>query len=442
MASDRSMIQAIFATPTTGLTTCERNAAPVHAALLVILVFQNLFNAYSPYLTLAINIAVATTLLIRYQLRCAVPAPVVIASVYAVLVWMLFVTVYRGNADSQIVLKYFRTTLAVGLFALIFGSRLFPASSVVKAINFALGFHISLVMLQIVLPDLTTITAPCFGFEREMTILEEYTVRKLGASSSYDTASLLSVFALLFFYMQFTQGKGAKYLLMAIVAFVATFMSSRTGMALSFLIVTVIFGHAILRARFIWKLVIFLSLTGFIMVTYILVFPLLLQTIGLSDLQSDDVNVIFSPTDYGTTGTLEALTEVHLKPLDQPLFDLILGFAVDPNAIGRETDIGYVKLIYHVGIVGTLVVLFVHLYMLVVTYMYARASVRDPDRLLIARILLLLIAITLAFNYKSLEIHSRGIGDFIYLLFIFLASRRGLRGRSGGSSNTKALSRS
>ncbi|MGB6055994.1 MAG: hypothetical protein WBG17_12235 [Burkholderiaceae bacterium] len=422
----------------TSITVPLRSAVPVYGALLSVLVFQNIFNTFSPYLTLAINIAVATTLLIRHQLRFTPPAPIVVVSVYAVLAWMLLVTVFRGDAESQIVLKYFRTTLAVSLFALIFGSCRIPASSVVKAINFALGFHILLVMLQLALPDLTMITAPVFGFEREMTIFETYTLRKLGASSSYDTASLLSIAALLFFYFQFKQGKGSMYFLMAAVAFVATLMSSRTGMALSFLVAIALFLQAILKARLIWKLVIVFGFAGFLVAMYITLFPLLLQTLGLTELQSDDASFVFAATDYGTTGTLVALTEDHLKPLDQPLSGLIIGFGVDPNTIGLETDIGYVKLIYHVGIVGTLVILFTHLYMLIATYMFAGASVRDSDRALIARFLFALIAISLAFNYKSLELHSRGIGDFIYMLFLFLASGRGIRGGSGNPSNKKA----
>ena len=425
-----------------GWTLRERNATPIHGTLLCLLVFQNLFNAFSPYLTLAINIIVVIWLLIRHRLRYIASVPVVIAGVYAVLAWMLLVTIYRGDAETQIVLKYFRVAVTVSLFALIFGNCRISVSSVVKAINLALGFHVLLVMLQIAFPDLTNTTAPVFGFEREITILEEYTLRKLGASSSYDTASLLSVAALLFFYLQFTQGKGSSYLLMTAVAFVATLMSSRTGMGLSLLIVTVLSLRAILRARLIWKIVASLCIAGLAVSAYFLIYPLLLHTLGISELQPDDASLVFATTDYGSTGTLDALTEDHLKPLDQPLPDLLIGFAVDPNTIARYTDIGYVKFIYHVGIVGTFVILFVHVYMLVVTRRFMRASAHDLDRELIARFLFVFIAIGIAFNYKSLELHSRGTGDFIYMLFLFLASRRGVRGTSGKHSRTKALSQS
>lgn len=425
--------------PSAGSTLRERNAAPIHAFLLNVLVFQNLFNTFSPYLTLAINIAVVISLLIRHQPRCVAPEPVVIASVYAILAWMLLVTIYRGDVETQIVLKYFRITVTVSLFALIFGSSRIAASSFANAINVALGFHVLLVMSQIAFPDLTNMTAPVFGFEQEITILEQYTLRKLGASSSYDTASLLSVAALLFFYLQFTQGKGSMYLLMTTVAFVATLMSSRTGMALSLLIVTVLLLRVILGARrLIWRLVASTGIAGLMVSAYIVVYPLLLHTLGISELQSDEASLVFAASDYGTTGTFDALTEEHLKPLDQPLPDLLIGYAIDPNAIAMYTDIGYVKLIYHVGIIGTLVILFVHLYMLVATRKFMRESPHDLDRVLIARFLFILIAISLAFNYKSLELHSRGIGDFIYMLFLFLASWRGTRNRSGNPSHTGA----
>ena len=424
--------------PSTGSTLRERNAAPIHGALLGVLVFQNLFNAFSPYLTLAINITVVLSLLIRHQLRYIASAPVVIAGVYAVLAWMLLVATYRGDAETQILLKYFRVTVAVSLFALIFGNCRSAASTFVKAINVALGFHVLLVMLQIAFPDLTNMTAPVFGFEREITIIEQYTLRKLGASSSYDTASLLSVAALLFFYLQFNQGKGSSYLLMTTIAFVATLMSSRTGMVMSLLVVTVLSLRAFLRARLIWKLVAAPCIAGLMVLVYILFYPLLLHTLGISEMQSDEASLVFAIADYGTTGTLDALTGDHLMPLDQPLLDLLIGFAVDPNTIAMYTDIGYVKLIYHVGIVGTLVILFVHLYMLVVTRKFMRASAHDLERALIARFLFVLIAISLAFNYKSLELHSRGIGDFIYMLFLFLASGCGIRGGSGNPSDTKA----
>lgn len=424
-----------------GATHDERIDRTFPAAVLYLLVFQNLFNAVSPYITLAINVAVALSLLIRHRFRHVSPEPIVIIAVYVLLAWLMLVTAYRGDAEQQVVLKYVRVTVTVSLFALIFGSCLIPSSSMVKAVNFALAFHVLLVILQIAVPEITNSTAPIFGFERETTILEEYTLRKLGASSSYDTASLLSVAAFLFFYFQLAQGKGAIYLLATAIGFVATLMSSRAGIAVSLLIVLAIGLQVLMRASRLWKFVASAGIAGFLVFAYLSIYPLLLHSLGVSELQSDEGGFFFDATDYGTTGTLEALMDDHLLPLQQPLDDLFFGYAVDPNTIGKHTDIGYVKLIYHVGIVGTAIVLFLHLYMLAATRRLTRTIVGDPDRALIGRFLFVLIAIAIAFNYKSLELHSRGIGDFIYLLFLYLASWRGSQGGHSNPSRSGAKCR-
>lgn len=398
--------------------------ASVPAAILSVFVFQNLFNAFSPYITLALNLALALALLALRHGRCTIRGHFVVLTAFAVLAWLFLVTIFRGDVEPQVLLKYSRVAINITLFALIFGTQLVSAAALVKAINFALAFHVLLVMLQVALPGLTYTTAPIFGFEREITILEELTMRKLGASSSYDTASLLSVAALLFFYLQFSQGRGARYLSLSVTAFVATLLSSRAGIALSMLIVAVIGLRALFKAHLPWKVIAASGMAAFSVFAYVFIYPLVLHSLGISQLQSDDVGMLYSIADYGTTGTLEALTDEHLRPLDRPLIDLLFGYGSDPNTVGRFTDIGYVKFIYHVGIVGLLTIVFTHLYMLAVVRRRSQRFVQDPDRALIGRFSFLLIAIGLAFNYKSLELHSRGVGDLIFILFLFVASWR------------------
>ena len=161
-----------------------------------VLIFQNLFNAVSPYLTLILNL-IAVIVIIKNNAIIMPNLPVITAS-YIVLSWLMVVAIYRGNFDNLIIIKYFRITLEATLLALIFGSRSIDSKRMVRAINFSLGFHVLLIFIQVIYPDITYFTAKIFGFDREATILEEYSQRKLGASSSYDTASLLSIAALIF----------------------------------------------------------------------------------------------------------------------------------------------------------------------------------------------------------------------------------------------------
>jgi hypothetical protein len=390
--------------------------------LLVLLVFQNLLNPFSPFLTLATNLAAAAYLLLRNKLHAAGFDPYVFSAVFATLLWLLLVVCVRGDPESQILLKYLRITVAITLLAMIAACAGDCVRSIITGLNFTLGFHIVLVMAQIALPDLTLITAPIFGFEREPTILEEYTLRKLGASSSYDTASLFSLAALFLYYLQFKDGRGAKFAWWAALAFAAAMFSSRTGMLLAMATVVLIMLAVIVRASLAAKLAA-LSLLAIVgAVAYVLLMPLLLHSLGISELPSDEVNLIFAAADYGTTGTLEALTADHLQPLNQPLSDLFLGYALDPNSIHRYTDLGYVKLVYHVGLPGTIFVVAIHLYMLRVAARISNSSQNERSVRLVARLLCLFLLVGLVINYKSLELYSRGFGDTLFMLFFFVST--------------------
>lgn len=392
-------------------------------ALVCLLVSQNLVNAGSPFITFGLNLVVATIVLIQARGRCRIPDRMLVAVTYGVLVWLLLVTLYRGGLESQIFLKYVRVPVAVSLMTVVFGSGAVEPKSVVAAINVSLGFHLALVLLQIALPDVTHFTAILFGFARDVAILDQYALRKLGASSSYDTASLFSLFALGFFYLQFHRSHSKRFLLITIVAFVAALMSSRTGIALALAVVTGILIYELRTASLWWKCATVIGATCFVWFAYVHIYPVFLHSFGRSVLDSGG-GLFVSTADYGTTGTLDALTGEHLRPLDKPFWDLLIGFAVDPNTISEVTDIGYVKMIYHVGIVGTVLIMLCHAYMLVRLRRRPHLVGSGMDLDMIRRFLQYVILISLVVNYKSLELYSRGVGDFIFMLFLFIASCR------------------
>lgn len=401
--------------------------ASLHPTLLALIVFQNLYNAFSPYLTLVLNLGMLVGLMLRNRVSVSPAATPIIAAALAILGWLFVAVTVSSDADPQVLLKYVRSAAAIVLFALIFGSCTTPERLVVKAINFAFSFHILLIAIQVVWPDTTSFTAVFFGFAREESVLKDFAMRKLGASSSYDTASLFSIAGLLFFAMQFVQTKKLKYLLAVVAAFAAALMSSRLGMAIALIVVIFFCLRLIWTASLGGKVISLISGGVIVAAAYITLVPLLFHSLGISELQPDDAVIFFSATDYGTSGTLEALTQHHLEPLNQPFLELVLGYAVDPNTIGRFTDIGYVKFIYHVGIVGTVLILVLHFYILVVAHSIANRSELFSDRRLLANFLLFFIVITAVFNYKSLELYSRGTGDFIFLLFFCLVRSEDVR---------------
>ena len=178
----------------------------------------------------------------------------------------------------------------------------------------------------------------------------------------------------------------------------------------------------IVTAQPVLKFMLATGLVAFLGFCYITVYPLIEHTLGISELSADDATFIFNVADYGTTGTLAALSDDHLTPLDRPPLDLIVGFAIDPNSVGRYSDIGYVKFIYHVGIIGTSMIVFLHLRMMTLAFASIRKKRIAVDERLLNYFLVWLIGSGLLFNYKSLELYSRGTGDLIFIIFIFLGA--------------------
>lgn len=389
--------------------------------LVYVFVFQNLLNAGSPFITLTINALFGLVALSIGKFRFkTIDNQITLSFSFIITAWLLVVMLYRGGEfEAQILMKYSRSFLTILLAYFFVASAIIRVESLVSALTFALGFHVCVVLLQIPFPDLTQVTAPMFGFDREASILEQYALRKLGASSSYDTASFFSASAAMFFYLRYKSSGQRFFFFYFGAALMAGMMSSRTGMIMTFALMLYVCIREIIEAGPVKKLVFGTGLLGALIFSYLVLYPLLLHSLGIQELDSDEVSFVFAAVDYGTTGSLQALSGDYLEPLKRPIQDLLMGYAVDPNAIGRFSDIGYVKFIYHVGIIGTFIIVLLHFWMMATTrIMLLRCNLDRPVRDL-GIFLLWLIGAGLLFNYKSLELYSRGTGDLIIILFYF-----------------------
>lgn len=402
----------------------NKNVKPFPSWLLYLFMFQNLLNAGSPYFTIIINAMLAIFALAMSKYKFSrLDNHVVLYFSMIITVWILVVILYRGGVyEQQILLKYVRSFITILLIYLFIASVNISSEVVVNSLSIVFGIHVYMVLLQVPFPDLMKLTGPIFGFERELSILEQYTLRKLGASSSFDTASFWSASGVIFFYLRYNSSSRKFFLINFGAAILAGMLSSRTGMIMTMALVLCVCIHKIIIADPVKKLLFGTVLAGVFAFLFFSLYPLLLHSLGVQGLRSDEVALLFSVTDYGTTGSFQALTEDHLMPLMLPLKDLLIGYALDPNSIGRFSDIGYVKFIYHVGIIGAALIVLIHLWMMRVTAFYIfRRSLDCADRDL-GIFLLWLIGAGLLFNYKSLEIYSRGTGDMIFIVFLFFLS--------------------
>ena len=226
---------------------------------MTLLIFQNTFNTFSPFLTLALNLAFVGLLVVNMKARTLTSNNFLLWGAVFLFGWLCFIALVRGDVEKQTLFKYTRSALSIVLFSLLFSNSDVSAKSVIKGLNISLGFHVFLIFAQLFWPGISETTAVIFGFDRELSILEDYALRKLGASSSYDTASLLSIAALVFFSLQFIRGRGKKYFFAAAAAFIASLFSSRGGIVFSLLILAALLFRAIFYSRMHWKI---LSIAG------------------------------------------------------------------------------------------------------------------------------------------------------------------------------------
>ena len=70
--------------------------------IVYLLIFQNLFNAASPYLTLVLNLIVAITVILIRNGRITTPNRFVLIAIYIIFMWFLVVFIFRGG----VILKY------------------------------------------------------------------------------------------------------------------------------------------------------------------------------------------------------------------------------------------------------------------------------------------------------------------------------------------------
>ena len=196
--------------------------------------------------------------------------------------------------------------------------------------------------------------------------------------------------------------------------------TSRTGMLIGVVLFFILNFYLYLfkKQKSFFITIIFLS-TG-IFFLYNIVLPIIASTTDtfLSDTSFN--NLDNSNREY-TEGSLTGLTTgSHLNAIREiSNIDLIMGRGIDPNQVpNMETDIGYIKLIYHIGMVGFIAIFLIYfkLFRKCFSLIKNNININFEDKIIISFILWYIIIVIL-FNYKSLQIYSRGTHDLLLVVF-------------------------
>lgn len=387
-------------------------------SILFLFVFCNYYNPVSIYLTLFINLLLILSLSRTNDGKLIGFNSYIVVFTLLLLMWAMFIMAVRSNIDSYVLGKYLRVTAATLSIMIICSGLRISAKQLIDTLAAIFIIHVLSIGLQFVFPQLDVPMANFFGFERESTVISDFSIRNLGLSASYDTAALICLSSILFFFLQYLVKRRTIYILLSLVSLLSCIRTSRAGMILGILFFAVFCIVLFFSLKGVKRLVPVLFLSSAIFLAIYFVIPVIASSTELLSA------VISSDSDFSsnyTIGSVEGLTSVHLDPLKAPIFDLIFGFGIDPNKIpGKGTDIGYIKLIYHVGIIGLVLILLLYLYIFRKTIIFKKRLDKQSNEYILSFFLVLFILLVTVMNYKSLEMYSRGTHDLILIIFCVL----------------------
>lgn len=393
-------------------------------SILFLILFVNYYNPISVYLSLFVNLAIA--LLICSSLKKISINNSYFIIILPVLIFMYvgFLSLYLANLELYIVGKYFRVCMSFLLIYFIFNNIRWSLDDIYSCVGIILILHVFFIYAQVLFPSISIPMAGIFGMSSADSFFSEYSSRKMGLSSSFDTASFISILSFVFFTLSFKKFGRPIYLFLALFSFGASFMSSRLGMVLAVIIFVVFFIPAFLRSGTKTMLFLGAAIISFIFyLSFDVIISIILHSIG-----SEATSAVPFLSEYGTTGTFNALFGSHFLILfELQNLEYIFGKATDPDG----TDIGYVKLIYHIGLIGTLLILLI--YFLAFINVKKMNFSTSKKAVVLQDFFLVFIIITFFINYKSLELYSRGSVELFVLLYVFLVSHNKLISRTNAN---------
>ncbi|EHK9184213.1 hypothetical protein V8049_002334 [Vibrio vulnificus] len=382
----------------------------------LLFVFFNYYNPLSVVLTLVVNTGLLVIFLFfNYRKRgisVGQDGFVIYISAF-VLFWTLMIVFLRMGTDLYVLGKYTRVFIAtVYIFMLCALINITPRT-LRKVISVIFFLHLLAIIAQTAFPSMNIVMASVFGMSNSSEFFLEYKNRKMGLSSSFDTASLISVAAMVFYFINYQVFRYKYDLLLILFACFCWTMSSRTGMVLGALFFLYFVFDTFKSSGVGMKMFFLLFGCGCLYLGYQLLLPIFSHTFELELVNSTQSSVT---KEYGTSGSLDHLFGSHLNLLFHlNIFDFIFGLGVDPDG----TDIGYVKFIYHVGFVGSIAIFSIYIISFYKVISISRKT-NNSDVYVLARFLTFYILLLFIMNYKSLEMYSRGSHELLLILFFYL----------------------
>lgn len=311
-------------------------------------------------------------------------------------------------------LRIVAATILIG--TIIYNSKI-TIKNYIDSLSVVILLHVFFIYIQLIYPDIKEPMARIFNYDREF--FYNSGIRCLGLCGSYDFAGLISILGILLFSLKYKYSQNILDLFFFILAFISVAFISRFAMILGF--VCFIYGsiQILRKSKFIIKLA-FLSLFVLSSIFWIrFSLPIIMSSLSFFGGDSTNIDILNEEGNKYSYGKSDEnlLTNHMILPKN---IDLIIGQGIE---IGKgtktESDIGYVKLIYSIGLIGVWLVVLIHYKMLKIAY-FVNKSVSDSNFKLLLTFFIFLIILVLIMNSKLLLLYSRGIYDLILINFFLI----------------------
>ncbi len=354
---------------------------------------------------------------------------VVVMFVAVVALHSILVVFFNGMDDLQPILRHFRALISTVLLGLIFYNlainSVLSSATLINVLIAVLLVNASVIMLSIIFPDIKINLTELYGFDKKFVDL-----RSFGLTAGYDTAGYLCIIgATLSAACAYYKG-AVRYSFIFLVFISAVFFTSRSSMVLAGVLIVGVCTVFILKGRWTLKVISAGYIVAGVSVAIYYVVPLIISTFIL---QTSDITYTsnFAATDL--SGWYETMWILPEHPVS-----VLLG----TGEVVKTSDLGYVSLIFMIGVVGLLLVALIYVYMFFVVKALNRAVKRgylqmDDGGRILAFSLMTIIFFMFVINFKNLYFLTRSYHELIVILFFFIMglSRKGVLERSYTAEN-------
>ncbi len=337
---------------------------------------------------------------------------IVVTFVATVAFYSMLVVSLNGFEDIQPVLRHSRALMSTVLLGLFFynlaANSVLSSGKLTNILIAVLLVNAIVIIVSIFVPDMKPYLAWLYGFNKKFVAL-----RSFGLTAGYDTAGYLCIFGGILSFTSAYYKAGIRYSIIAMVFIVAAILTSRSSMMLA---VTLMIGVCVvflLKGRWSLKVVSVGYIVAGVSVAIYYVVPLILSSF-FSQTSEVDYTGNYAVTDLsGWYETMWILPEHTMS--------VLLG----AGKIVQTSDLGYVHMIYMIGVLGLLLVVSMYMYMFFVIKTLSRSAKCkcfqiDSEGRVLALSLVAIILLMYIINFKNLYFLTRSYHELIVILFFFI----------------------